>query len=464
MVTLREAATVMLVRDDPDLQVFMLRRNLESTWVGGRVRVPRRCRGPRGPVARGRSPGAPTGTTPGRARSSASTDGGLGLLGRRGARDVRGSRGAARPVRGAGAPGRPVDAAAGPAAGRARTRGRSTFLDARRGRGPACSTSARCTRSRTGSPPKATHRRYDTRFFVAAAPGRSRLPARRRPRRSRRRWVRPADALVRRRRGELELIFPTRKSLEALEPLRPRRRPARGGRRRRPTSPRRRQPRVVAGRRRDPARAARRPGLRRSAVGSGLMPDMTPEVPSALSPLVRRIVAANPSHMTGPGTNTYLVGIDEVAVIDPGPGRARSTSSAIVGASMRERVRWVLLTHTHPDHSPGDRGAGEGDGRRGARVHQAGPGPEGRPHDHRRRHDRRHRVPARGAAHPGPRAEPPLLLPRRGADPVHRRHDPRRHVLGGLAEDAAATWRSTSPRSSGCARCAWRRSRPATAT
>ncbi|MGZ6969113.1 MAG: MBL fold metallo-hydrolase [Acidimicrobiia bacterium] len=81
------------------------------------------------------------------------------------------------------------------------------------------------------------------------------------------------------------------------------------------------------------------------------MPDMTPEVPSALSPLVRRIVAANPSHMTGPGTNTYLVGIDEVAVIDPGPDDAKHVA-AIVGASMRERVRWVLLTHTHPDHSP----------------------------------------------------------------------------------------------------------------
>lgn len=81
------------------------------------------------------------------------------------------------------------------------------------------------------------------------------------------------------------------------------------------------------------------------------MPDMVPEVPSALSPLVRRIVASNPSHMTGPGTNTYLVGIDEVAVIDPGPDDVKHVS-AIVGASMRERVRWVLLTHTHPDHSP----------------------------------------------------------------------------------------------------------------
>lgn len=82
------------------------------------------------------------------------------------------------------------------------------------------------------------------------------------------------------------------------------------------------------------------------------MPDLTPGVPSALSPLVRRIVAPNPGPMTGPGTNTYLVGIDEVAVIDPGPDDGRHID-AIVGASMRERVRWVLLTHTHPDHAPG---------------------------------------------------------------------------------------------------------------
>ncbi len=82
------------------------------------------------------------------------------------------------------------------------------------------------------------------------------------------------------------------------------------------------------------------------------MPDLTPGVPSALSPLVRRIVAPNPGPFTGPGTNTYLVGIDEVAVIDPGPDDAGHID-AIIGASMKERVRWVLLTHFHPDHIPG---------------------------------------------------------------------------------------------------------------
>jgi len=82
------------------------------------------------------------------------------------------------------------------------------------------------------------------------------------------------------------------------------------------------------------------------------MANLVPGTPAALSPLVRRIVAPNPSPMTGPGTNTYLVGIDEVAVIDPGPDDPAHLE-AIVGAAMHDRIRWVLCTHGHPDHAPG---------------------------------------------------------------------------------------------------------------
>jgi glyoxylase-like metal-dependent hydrolase (beta-lactamase superfamily II) len=74
-------------------------------------------------------------------------------------------------------------------------------------------------------------------------------------------------------------------------------------------------------------------------------------VASALSPMVRRVLAPNPGVMTGPGTNTYLVGIDEVAVIDPGVDD-ESHLDAIVGCG-GDRIRWILCTHTHPDHSPG---------------------------------------------------------------------------------------------------------------
>ncbi len=86
-------------------------------------------------------------------------------------------------------------------------------------------------------------------------------------------------------------------------------------------------------------------------------------VASALSPLVRRIVAPNPSMMTGPGTNTYLVGIDEIVVIDPGPD-IESHLDAISGCG-GDRIRWIVCTHTHEDHSPGVAGLKE---RTGAEV------------------------------------------------------------------------------------------------
>jgi glyoxylase-like metal-dependent hydrolase (beta-lactamase superfamily II) len=66
---------------------------------------------------------------------------------------------------------------------------------------------------------------------------------------------------------------------------------------------------------------------------------------------IRRLVAPNPSMMTGPGTNTYLVGEREVAVIDPGPLIERHLEKIIEVAAAP--IKWVLVTHTHPDHSPG---------------------------------------------------------------------------------------------------------------
>lgn len=78
---------------------------------------------------------------------------------------------------------------------------------------------------------------------------------------------------------------------------------------------------------------------------------LVPGVACALTPMVRRVLAPNPGVMTGPGTNTYLVGIDEVAVIDPGvddPGHLDA-----VARCGGDRIRWILCTHTHPDHWPG---------------------------------------------------------------------------------------------------------------
>lgn len=65
---------------------------------------------------------------------------------------------------------------------------------------------------------------------------------------------------------------------------------------------------------------------------------------------VRRLLAPNPGMMTGPGTNTYLIGQDQVAVIDPGPNMSEHIDA--IHSESPGSIRWVLVTHTHPDHSP----------------------------------------------------------------------------------------------------------------
>lgn len=75
----------------------------------------------------------------------------------------------------------------------------------------------------------------------------------------------------------------------------------------------------------------------------------------AVSPLVRRVIAANPGPFTFTGTGTYIVGSSEpgasVAVIDPGPPD-EDHLSALLAAVEGQTVSHVLVTHTHRDHSP----------------------------------------------------------------------------------------------------------------
>ncbi len=74
--------------------------------------------------------------------------------------------------------------------------------------------------------------------------------------------------------------------------------------------------------------------------------------PAALSPLIRRVVADNPGPFTFTGTGVYIIGTDEVAVIDPGPVN-ESHVAALDAALEGCRVTHVLVTHHHIDHSPG---------------------------------------------------------------------------------------------------------------
>ena len=73
-----------------------------------------------------------------------------------------------------------------------------------------------------------------------------------------------------------------------------------------------------------------------------------------VSPLIRRVVAANPSAFTFHGTGTYIVGHGKVAIIDPGPDLPAHVE-AVLAAVRGEEVSQLLITHTHRDHSPAAR-------------------------------------------------------------------------------------------------------------
>jgi glyoxylase-like metal-dependent hydrolase (beta-lactamase superfamily II)/8-oxo-dGTP pyrophosphatase MutT (NUDIX family) len=195
-------------------------------------------------------------------------------------------------------------------------------------------------------------RRFDTRFFMALAPARqpgshngSELVASA--------WLRPSEALERDASGALQLVFATRSTLVDLQRFS----------RAQEAVEHARAAEVETNRACWALGADGAPALfrRRDAAyfeihwtdpeetGQSSVA-LTPGVPKRLDAWVTRITAPNPGAMTGPGTNTYLVGTESLAVIDPGP--LIDSHIAAVLAAGAGRIQWVLCTHTHPDHSP----------------------------------------------------------------------------------------------------------------
>lgn len=102
--------------------------------------------------------------------------------------------------------------------------------------------------------------------------------------------------------------------------------------------------------------------------------DRSPEVvygePEEVVPGVRRVTCRNPSAMTFGGTQSYLVGTGEVALIDPGPDDREHLAAIAAALGPNERIAHIVVTHSHVDHSPGARAVAAGTG---APVHGFGP-------------------------------------------------------------------------------------------
>jgi glyoxylase-like metal-dependent hydrolase (beta-lactamase superfamily II) len=81
------------------------------------------------------------------------------------------------------------------------------------------------------------------------------------------------------------------------------------------------------------------------------MDEQQTDVAQRLTPLVRRVLAPNPSAFTFTGTQTYIVGTGAVAIIDPGPADPAHIDG-ILAATAGERIAAIMCTHTHRDHSP----------------------------------------------------------------------------------------------------------------
>jgi recombination protein RecT len=197
-------------------------------------------------------------------------------------------------------------------------------------------------------------KRFDVRFFVAPMPvgqhavadGAEQFePV----------WVNPADGLQRHEQGSFSMIFPTIRTLRQLQRfatveqvLEACRTQAsvftscpRGGK--------------VAGRDTRFTEDEMPFGELEMVAPDGQMVHTLDWRTDEIVPLrrnVRRLTAPNPGMMTGPGTNTYIVGEDGAwVVIDPGPALPAHVER--IAALVRDGLQAIVCTHSHPDHSPG---------------------------------------------------------------------------------------------------------------
>ena len=193
-------------------------------------------------------------------------------------------------------------------------------------------------------------RRFDTRFFVATAPE-GQQGSHDANETVHHLWIAPREALERAERGEIELVHATQqtlkdlgrfpKALEALQYVR--------------------SLKAIEANRACWAQGKEGPKIFRRAdpqyheihwsdpeEKGDTTYDLVAGEPKRLDRWVTRLIAPNPGMMTGPGTNTYIIGGKERAVIDPGPDIASHIEKIVAFGN----IKWILCSHTHIDHSP----------------------------------------------------------------------------------------------------------------
>ena len=193
-------------------------------------------------------------------------------------------------------------------------------------------------------------RRFDTHFFLAVAPE-GQVGSHDAVETVHDVWITPREALERGARNEIELVPATQSALQDLKGFRTAREAFEAVRAR----PEPEVNRACWAQGKDGAKLFRRPDPQYSEIHwsdpeetGETTYDLVPGVPKRLDRWVRRVIAPNPGVMTGPGTNTYVVGESELAVIDPGPAIASHVEKIVE----QGKIRWILSTHTHLDHSP----------------------------------------------------------------------------------------------------------------
>ncbi|MBW7471597.1 MBL fold metallo-hydrolase [Marinobacter sp. M216] len=201
--------------------------------------------------------------------------------------------------------------------------------------------------------PPGPPRRFDTRFFVAAAPE-GQVASHDGTETIEHLWISPEQALEDHRSGRRLLGLPTLRTMRVLSDFQTTGALMRYAHANPPeTYPSKPWPATKKGKpvMLEPGAPAYDEATRLDPEGEGsTRAEIVPGEPVEIAAGVVRLTAPNPGMMTGPGTNTYLLGHERFTVLDPGPDDAVHIERILelTGGVIDQ----VVVTHTHPDHSP----------------------------------------------------------------------------------------------------------------